>query len=160
MPVLDDGHALDRALALHPDAVHVVAAAGAAQLAQAVEIGQGGHGALLPFDCPAEEGEALQVDVGQVHAQARAKICWSLDIIKRHKTETKRPVPRRATSRQLIIKSCRYPVRPAVLKSLHLSLQISRGCEGRGGGRRPPCGEDSKQQAAGMTKHSTAGGAE
>lgn len=130
MPVLDDGHALDRALALHPDTVHVVAAAGAAQLAQAVEIGQGGHGALLPFDCPAEEGEALQVDVGQVHSQARAEICSPLDIIKRHKTETKRPAPRRATSRQLIIKSWRYLVRPPVLKSLHLSLQISRGCEG------------------------------
>lgn len=94
MPVLDDGHALDRALALHPDAVHIVAAAGAAQLAQAVEIGQGGHGALLPFDCPAEEGEALQVDVGQVHSQARAEICSPLDIMKRHKTETKRPAPR------------------------------------------------------------------
>ena len=66
MPILDDGHALDRGLALHPDPIHVVA--GAAQLAQAVEIGQGGHGALLPFNCPTEEGEALQVNVGQVRS--------------------------------------------------------------------------------------------
>lgn len=65
MPILDDGHALDRALAFHPDAVDIVATAGAAKLAQAVEIWQGGHGALLPFNCPTEEGEAMQVDVSQ-----------------------------------------------------------------------------------------------
>lgn len=57
VPIFDNGHALDRALALHPDAVDTVdtvAAAGAAQLAQAVEIGHSGHGALFPFDCPTE----------------------------------------------------------------------------------------------------------
>ncbi|KAG7230081.1 hypothetical protein INR49_009801 [Caranx melampygus] len=52
MSILNDGHALDRALAFHPDAVDTVAAAGAAQLAQAVEIGQSGHGALLPSTVP------------------------------------------------------------------------------------------------------------
>lgn len=48
MPILDDGHALYRALAFHPDTVNTVA--GAAELAQAVEIGQSGHGVLLLFD--------------------------------------------------------------------------------------------------------------
>lgn len=52
--VLDDGHALHRALALHPDTVNTVAAVGAAQLPKAVQIGQGGHGALLPFQRPTE----------------------------------------------------------------------------------------------------------
>lgn len=85
MPVLDDGHPLDRALAFDSDAVGAVAAAdavapvgavaaadavaavdgvaavnavapadavaavGAAQLAQAVEVGQGRHGALVSY---------------------------------------------------------------------------------------------------------------
>lgn len=65
MPILNDGHALDRALAFHPDAVDAVAAAGAAELAQAVESRQSGHGALLPFNLPTEKGETLQVDVSQ-----------------------------------------------------------------------------------------------
>ncbi len=80
MPILDDGHALDRTLAFHPDAVDTVTAAGAAQLAQAVETGQGGHGALLPFNCPTEKGETLQVDVSQGRAQTRSKIQAPLDI--------------------------------------------------------------------------------
>lgn len=81
MPILDDGHALDRALALHPHAVDIVAAAGAAQFAQAVEIGQCGHGALLPFNRPTEKGDTLQVDVSQGRAQTRSKIqSKSLDI--------------------------------------------------------------------------------
>lgn len=80
MPVLNDGHAFDRALAFHPDAVDTVAAAGAAQLAQAVEIGQSGHGALLPFNCPTEKGDTLQVDVRQGRAQTRSKIQSPLDI--------------------------------------------------------------------------------
>ena len=66
--VLDDGHALHRALALHTHAVHAVAAAGAAQLAQAVEAwpggpgGPGGHGGALwpppplPSDLHSEVG--------------------------------------------------------------------------------------------------------
>lgn len=65
MPILDNRHTLDRALAFHPDAVNLLAAVGAAQLAQAVETGQSGHGALHPFNCPTEKGEALQVGVGQ-----------------------------------------------------------------------------------------------
>lgn len=73
VPVLDDGHALDGAFALHPDPVHAVAAARAAQLAQAVEVGQGRHGALLPFNRPAEEGEAPQVDVSQRWASGPRK---------------------------------------------------------------------------------------
>lgn len=74
MPILNDGHALDGALAFHPYAVNLLATAGAAQLAQTVETGQSGHGALLPFSCPTEKGEALQVDGGQGGAQARSKI--------------------------------------------------------------------------------------
>lgn len=73
MPILDDGHTLDRALAFHPDAVHLLAAAGAAQLAQAVEVGKGGHCALFPFNCPAEEGDALQVSVSQGGARLELK---------------------------------------------------------------------------------------
>lgn len=80
MSILDDGHALDRALAFHPDAVDTVAAAGAAQLAQAVEIGQSGHGALLPFNRPTEKGEAQQVDVSQDRAQICSTIQQSLDM--------------------------------------------------------------------------------
>lgn len=64
MTVLDDGHALDRALALHTDAVNLLAPVGAAQLAQAVETGQRGHGALHPFDCPTEKGEARHAGAG------------------------------------------------------------------------------------------------
>lgn len=65
MPILDDGHAFDRAFAFHPDTANIVAAGRAAQLAQAVEIGKSGHGAVLPFDGPAKKGEALHVDVSQ-----------------------------------------------------------------------------------------------
>lgn len=80
MPILDDGHALDRALAFHPDAVDILAAAGAAQLAQAVEIGHSGHGGRPPVNCPTEKGKAMQVDVGQGRAQTRSKIQSPLDI--------------------------------------------------------------------------------
>lgn len=73
MPILDDGHTLDRALAFHPDAVHLLAAAGAAQLAQAVEVGQGGHCAPIPSNRPTEEGDALQVSVSQGVAQIELK---------------------------------------------------------------------------------------
>jgi len=59
VPVLDDGHALDRALSLHPDVVDTAAATGAAQLAKAVEIGQSGHGTLIRSGCPTEQSEAL-----------------------------------------------------------------------------------------------------
>ena len=59
--VLDDRHALDRVVALH---AHTAggAVAGAAQLAQVVERGQGRHGggsALLALDLSTEEAEAL-----------------------------------------------------------------------------------------------------
>lgn len=74
MPILNNGHALHRALAFHPDAVDRLAAAGAAQFAQAIETGQSGHDALLPFNCPTEKGVALHVDVGQSGAQSRSKI--------------------------------------------------------------------------------------
>ena len=53
-------------------------AAGAAQLAQAVEIGQSGHGVLLPFNRPTEKVEAQQIDVGQDRAQTCSKIQLSL----------------------------------------------------------------------------------
>lgn len=67
MPVLDDGHAFDRALAFHSDAVHTVALAvvGAAQFAQTVEIGQVGHCVLVFLNRPTEMTEAPQVDPSQ-----------------------------------------------------------------------------------------------
>lgn len=80
MPILNDRHALDRALASHPGAVDIVATAGAAQLAQAIQIGQVGHGALLPFNCPTEKDEALLVDVVQGVGFVRSKIQLPLDI--------------------------------------------------------------------------------
>lgn len=94
MPILDDGHTLHRALAFYSDALHTLAAAGAAQLAQAVEAGHSGHGALLPFNRPTEKGEALQVDVSQCWTHTRSKILLTSGISdegcsQRPKMETK-----------------------------------------------------------------------
>lgn len=132
LPILDDGHALDRALALHPDAVDIVAAAGAAQLAQTVETGQSGHGALLPFNCPTEEGEALQVDVGQVRTHAHSKSQSPSDIknvgrLWRHKGEKSQSWMGNFTAAHH--GNMEKSRRPPALGSLHLSPGISRGGE-------------------------------
>lgn len=127
VPVLDDGHALDGALALHPDPFHVVAAAGAAQLAQAVEVGQGRHGALLPFDRPAEEGEAPQVDVGQR---------WASGPRENPLNSTNWGAGggggggRRTVSSLVAAHGRNPPNSWQGLKSLRLSLEISCGCRG------------------------------
>lgn len=94
MSILDDGHTFYRALAFYSDAVDTLAAAGAAQFAQAVEVGHSRHGALLSFNRPTEKGEALQVDVSQCWTQTRSEILSALDIggegcSQRHKSETK-----------------------------------------------------------------------
>lgn len=61
IPILYDGHTLDGALAFDAGTVHCMAAAGATQLAQAIEGGHGRHGARVPLTLPTEQDETLQI---------------------------------------------------------------------------------------------------